>query len=217
MDVIAGRKTAGKVEGSIRVNGHPQSFPSFNRLMGYVEQTDIHLGLHTVREAIEFSAKLRLPSSVSDDARARFVELLLDELELRALAHRIIGDANVEGLSPGELKRLTIAVEMAANPALLFLDEPSQSSHCATPLLQPPLPEPASSDCLVSLSLCSVLFLFSFRSRLSRRTGRAARVATYLQPWLHRRMHQSVEVQCNSDVEFGTLELSNDAEALTSF
>jgi ABC-type multidrug transport system ATPase subunit len=132
MDVIAGRKTAGKVEGSICVNGHPQSFPSFNRLMGYVEQTDIHVGMHTVREAIEFSAKLRLPSGVTDEARGTFVELLLDELELRPLADRIVGDANVEGLSPGELKRLTIAVEMAANPALLFLDEPSQpSKHMA--------------------------------------------------------------------------------------
>jgi len=129
MDVIAGRKTAGKVEGSIRVNGHPQSFPSFNRLMGYVEQTDIHVGMHTVREAIEFSAKLRLPSGVTDEARGHFVEHLLDELELRPLADRIIGDANVEGLSPGELKRLTIAVEMAANPTFLFLDEPSQSSN----------------------------------------------------------------------------------------
>jgi ABC-type multidrug transport system ATPase subunit len=129
MDVIAGRKTAGKVEGSIRVNGHPQSFPSFNRLMGYVEQTDIHVGMHTVREAIEFSAKLRLPSGVTDEARGHFVEHLLDELELRPLADRIIGDANVEGLSPGELKRLTIAVEMAANPTFLFLDEPSQSSY----------------------------------------------------------------------------------------
>ncbi len=121
MDVLAGRKTSGIVTGSILVNGHPQSFPAFNRLMGFAEQEDIHVGMHTVREAIEFSAALRLDRSVSKEARERFVEHILDELELVGIADRIIGDGNIEGLSPGELKRVTIGVELAANPTFLFL------------------------------------------------------------------------------------------------
>jgi ABC-type uncharacterized transport system YnjBCD ATPase subunit len=121
MDVIAGRKTSGKITGDILVDGHPQSFPTFNRLMGYCEQQDVHVGTDTVREAIEFSALLRLPSTVTAEARKRFVDQILDDLELTPIANRLIGDANIEGLSPGQLKRVTIGVELAANPTFLFL------------------------------------------------------------------------------------------------
>jgi ABC-type multidrug transport system ATPase subunit len=125
MDVIAGRKNTGKIEGEIFVDGHPQTFPSFARLNGYCEQTDVHLGTDTVREAIEFSARLRLPADVTTEARAHFVDQILADLELTDIAHRLIGDANIVGLSPGQLKRVTIGVELAANPTFLFLDEPT--------------------------------------------------------------------------------------------
>jgi ABC-type multidrug transport system ATPase subunit len=127
MDVLAGRKTGGIVEGDIRVNGHPQSSATFARLNGYCEQQDVHLGTETVRNAIEFSAALRLPASVTSAERAAFVEQILVDLELVDLQHRLIGDENIVGLSPGELKRVTIAVELAANPSILFLDEPTSS------------------------------------------------------------------------------------------
>lgn len=42
MDVLAGRKTSGRVEGQIWVGGHPKQQHSFARVCGYVEQTDIH-------------------------------------------------------------------------------------------------------------------------------------------------------------------------------
>lgn len=126
MDVIAGRKTSGTITGEILVNGHKQSFPTFSRLAAYVEQMDVLLGTDTVREAIEFSARLRLPAEVSDEQRKRFVDQILDDLELTSIADRIIGDAASDGLSPGQLKRVTIGVELAANPTFLFLDEPSQ-------------------------------------------------------------------------------------------
>jgi len=42
MDVLAGRKTAGRTSGDIRVNGHPQNHRTFARVAGYVEQFDIH-------------------------------------------------------------------------------------------------------------------------------------------------------------------------------
>lgn len=107
------------------VNGHPQSLRTFRRLLGFVQQDDCHVGSQTVREAVEFSARLRLPAAVSDEQRAHFVAQILVDLELDAIAGRVIGDATLDGLSPGELKRLTIAVEMAANPSILFLDEPT--------------------------------------------------------------------------------------------
>eukprot|EP00742_Colponemidia_sp_Colp-10_P017271 GILJ01019851.1.p1 GENE.GILJ01019851.1~~GILJ01019851.1.p1 ORF type:complete len:1409 (-),score=187.18 GILJ01019851.1:37-3678(-) len=125
MDVIAGRKTAGTVEGDILVNGRLMKRRRFNRLMGYVEQTDIHMTNATVKEALHFSARLRLPRSVTDTQRIRFVEEVMDILELTQLSNRVLGDIHTPGLSPGELKRVTIGVELVANPTFLFLDEPT--------------------------------------------------------------------------------------------
>ncbi len=90
-----------------------------------MEQQDIHVGLSTVREAIEFSAALRLPATVTPEQRANFVDQILADLELTTLAGRQIGDEINSGLSPGELKRVTIGVELAASPTFLFLDEPT--------------------------------------------------------------------------------------------
>ena len=125
MDVIAGRKTQGTITGDITVNGHPKQARTFNRLCGYVEQTDVHLATSTVREALLFSAGLRLPSDVTTKQMTKFVEEVLDILELTAIADRVIGDATLAGLSLGQLKRVTIGVELVANPSILFLDEPT--------------------------------------------------------------------------------------------
>ena len=125
MDVIAGRKTAGTIEGEILVNGHPKVTATFNRMCGYVEQQDIHIGTQTVREALHFSALLRLPREVTAAQRESFVNEVLDILELTPIADRVIGDVEMPGLSPGQLKRVTIGVELVSNPPVLFLDEPT--------------------------------------------------------------------------------------------
>ena len=67
MDVIAGRKTVGRITGSILVNGQPKEQRSWARVCGYVEQNDIHTAATTVKEALHFSARLRLPSTVSNE------------------------------------------------------------------------------------------------------------------------------------------------------
>jgi ABC-type multidrug transport system ATPase subunit len=77
-----------------------------------------------VREALEFSAALRLPESVPAATRTAFVGEILDLLELRPLADRLVGEAGAaDGLSPGQRKILTIGVELCANAPILFLDE----------------------------------------------------------------------------------------------
>ena len=42
MDCVAGRKTVGEIRGDITVNGHPKDQATWSRVMGYVEQMDIH-------------------------------------------------------------------------------------------------------------------------------------------------------------------------------
>lgn len=65
MDVLAGRKTGGYIEGEIKISGHPKVQRTFARVSGYVEQNDIHSPQVTVEESLWFSASLRLPSDVS--------------------------------------------------------------------------------------------------------------------------------------------------------
>ena len=78
----------------------------------------------TVREAVLFSARLRLAPEHARRIRA-FVAHLLDMLELADVADRQVGSLEGAGLSFEQRKRLTMAVELAANPAILFLDEPT--------------------------------------------------------------------------------------------
>ncbi len=73
MDVLAGRKTGGLIQGDIRIQGHPKDQASFARVSGYVEQNDIHSPQTTVREALQFSAHLRLPAGTDPGTVEDFV------------------------------------------------------------------------------------------------------------------------------------------------
>jgi ABC-type multidrug transport system ATPase subunit/ABC-type multidrug transport system permease subunit len=119
-DVLAFRKTTGTIGGKTQINGNTVTAAEFSRLAGFAEQEDIHFEFCTVRETVAFSAALRLPSTLSKLERDTFVNETLLLLELTPLADRATGS-----LAQGECKRLTIAVEMAGNPAVLFLDEPT--------------------------------------------------------------------------------------------
>lgn len=75
-----------------------------------------------MRESLLFSAELRLPPSVTRPQREAFVGELLDLLELKSLAGRLVGSPNADGaLSANEMKRVSIGVELAANAPILFL------------------------------------------------------------------------------------------------
>eukprot|EP00457_Paulinella_chromatophora_P002968 gb/GEZN01002973.1/.p1 GENE.gb/GEZN01002973.1/~~gb/GEZN01002973.1/.p1 ORF type:complete len:694 (-),score=47.81 gb/GEZN01002973.1/:229-1998(-) len=125
MDCLAGRKTTGLITGSILVNGLPVDFRTFSRTAAYCEQMDLHTEQQTVREAVEFSAALRLDSSVTPIQRRQLVEDTLIQLDMMSLQDRIVGKAGSGGLSNEQRKRLTIAVELVSNPSILFLDEPT--------------------------------------------------------------------------------------------
>lgn len=64
MDVLAGRKTGGIIEGDIYISGYPKRQETFARISGYCEQNDIHSPGLTVLESLLFSAWLRLPSEI---------------------------------------------------------------------------------------------------------------------------------------------------------
>ena len=49
----------------------------------------------------------------------------MDLVELTPLAKAIVGLPAISGLSVEQRKRLTIAVELVANPSIVFMDEPT--------------------------------------------------------------------------------------------
>ena len=69
MDVLAGRKTSGTIEGDIRLSGYPKIQETFARISGYCEQTDIHSPNVTVYESLIYSAWLRLSPEVNENTR----------------------------------------------------------------------------------------------------------------------------------------------------
>jgi len=125
MDVLAGRKTSGYIEGSITLSGYPKKQETFARVSGYCEQNDIHSPNVTVYESILFSAWLRLSSDVDDKTRKMFVEEVMTLVELDPLRNAMVGLPGVDGLSTEQRKRLTIAVELVSNPSIIFMDEPT--------------------------------------------------------------------------------------------
>ncbi|KAL0051690.1 hypothetical protein WJX82_000289 [Trebouxia sp. C0006] len=125
MDVLAGRKTGGRIEGDVRINGHPKEQDSFARVSGYVEQFDTHSAAATVHEALMFSGVLRNENDIDHDTTEAFVDQVMDLVELRSLANAVVGRAGSTGLSVEQRKRLTIAVELVANPSIVFMDEPT--------------------------------------------------------------------------------------------
>ena len=74
MDVLAGRKTSGYIEGSISISGYPKNQATFARVSGYCEQNDIHSPNVTVYESLVYSAWLRLAKEVKQETRkVRFI------------------------------------------------------------------------------------------------------------------------------------------------
>lgn len=112
------------MEGDIYLNGKPKQDAVFSQLAGYVEQTDLHMPFYTVHESLMFSATLRLPAEVTYEQRSAFVWEIEELLELTLIKDRLIGN-EVGGLAPSQLKLVTIAVELCANPSILCLDEPT--------------------------------------------------------------------------------------------
>ncbi|KAL3528819.1 hypothetical protein ACH5RR_008141 [Cinchona calisaya] len=125
MDVLAGRKTGGYIEGNITISGYPKKQETFARISGYCEQNDIHSPHVTVYESLVYSAWLRLPTDVDSKTRKMFVEEVMELVELNPLRDGLVGLPGVNGLSTEQRKRLTIAVELVANPSIIFMDEPT--------------------------------------------------------------------------------------------
>ncbi|PWA74787.1 pleiotropic drug resistance protein 3 [Artemisia annua] len=125
LDVLSGRKSSGVVEGEIRIGGYPKVQDTFARISGYCEQTDVHSPQITVEESVIFSAWLRLHPDIDSKTKYSFIKEILETAELYSIKDSLVGIPGVSGLSTEQRKRLTIAVEVVANPSIIFMDEPT--------------------------------------------------------------------------------------------
>nr|GEU37382.1 pleiotropic drug resistance protein 2-like [Tanacetum cinerariifolium] len=119
MDVLAGRKTGVYIESDISISGYPKNQETSARVSGYCEQYDIHSPHGTYYESLVYSAWLRLAPDVTDESRQMFMEEVMTLVELNSR----FGLPGVNGLSTEQWKRLTVAVELVANPCIIFMDE----------------------------------------------------------------------------------------------
>lgn len=131
LDVLASRMHVGVISGSKTVNGLSCE-SSFQRRTGYVQQQDLHLSTSTVREALNFSALLRQPDTISNEDKLHYVNEVIKMLDMQEFADAVVGIPG-EGLNIEQRKRLTIGIELAAKPdLLLFLDEPTSGLDSQT-------------------------------------------------------------------------------------
>ncbi|KAL1509071.1 hypothetical protein ABEB36_003869 [Hypothenemus hampei] len=132
LNVLSGYSIQG-VEGRVSINGTPRKLKAFRRLSCYITQEDRLQPLLTVQENMQTSADLKLPSNTTQKDKEAIIKEILTTLGLNDTKNRSIANTLTRGLSGGQKKRLSIALELVSNPLVMFLDEPTtglDSSSC---------------------------------------------------------------------------------------
>ena len=120
MDALNGLRPA--QQGAVLYNGQDyyRNLAAFSTQLGYVPQEDIlHRDL-TVERALYYAAKLRLPSDFTEAQIKQRIDEVLDDVEMKFRRKLLVSK-----LSGGQRKRVSIALELLANPSVFFLDEPT--------------------------------------------------------------------------------------------
>jgi len=120
MDALNGLRPA--QSGQVLYNGmdYYRNLASFSTQLGYVPQDDIvHKDL-TVERALYYAARMRLPSDFTHEQINQRINEVLEDVEMTRRRNLLI-----KKLSGGQRKRVSIALELLANPGIFFLDEPT--------------------------------------------------------------------------------------------
>eukprot|EP01083_Nonionella_stella_P026518 73020_1 len=138
LSVLAGRlrskgnKTS--VTGGVLLNGQSVDARTFQKMTAYIMQDDSLFETLTPRETMQFSARLRLSSDLSEKERDQRVSKIIKALDLEKCQDSMTGGNYIRGISGGERKRLSIGVDLITDPGLLFVDEPTTGLDSYTAL-----------------------------------------------------------------------------------
>lgn len=121
--------------GKLSFNGADPSDAVIRSVCSYVSQDDdALLPSLTVRETLRFSAGLRLPSWMSKDEKHKRAEEVMLKMGLKDCADNLVGSDLIKGISGGEKRRVTIAIQILTDPRVLLLDEPTSGLDAFTTL-----------------------------------------------------------------------------------
>ena len=132
LNILSGRANSGTVVGDILTNSRPFLGMKIGNSMAdnespsyaYVMQDDVHCAVLTVRETLEFAAMLRL-RDCKVSAVADMVDEIMGILGLKGVADCYVGTVGNTSMSRGQIRRLTVGVEIVLSPSMIFLDEPT--------------------------------------------------------------------------------------------
>ncbi|XP_027346986.1 ABC transporter G family member 11-like [Abrus precatorius] len=130
LDTLAGRLGSNiRQTGEILINGHKQAL-SYGT-SAYVTQDDTLLTTLTVGEAVHYSAQLQLPDTMSKKEKKERADFTIREMGLQDAINTRIGGWGCKGISGGQMRRVSICIEILTRPKLLFLDEPTSGLDSA--------------------------------------------------------------------------------------
>ncbi|KAJ7456457.1 P-loop containing nucleoside triphosphate hydrolase protein [Mycena latifolia] len=114
-----------EMTGDLLFNGVPAT-DDVRASVAFVQQEDDHhLSALTVRETLRYAAILRLPPKMSKKRKIARAEEVLLMLGLKDCADVYVGGELLKGISGGEKRRLSLAVQMINDPSILVIDEPT--------------------------------------------------------------------------------------------
>ncbi|KAJ5683959.1 uncharacterized protein N7477_000304 [Penicillium maclennaniae] len=122
-----------RLDGRMLYNGAVPSENVIRSVTSFVTQDDDALMPSlTVRESLRFAAGLRLPTWMSSEEKNRRAEEILYKMGLKECADNLIGSELIKGISGGEKRRVTIAIQILTDPKVLLLDEPTSGLDAFT-------------------------------------------------------------------------------------
>lgn len=121
LNVLSRRLKGPLVTGDQLINNESFDDAALRSMSTYVEQEDHLIGSLTVRETIEYAARLALPASVSASQRRERTEDMIREFGLSSVEQSYVGTPLKRGISGGQKRRLTTASQLITLPKIIFL------------------------------------------------------------------------------------------------
>ncbi|KAG5636134.1 hypothetical protein H0H81_009016 [Sphagnurus paluster] len=131
VEILAGKSKSGVTIGNVSFPTRGGSNESVVPRIGFVPQQDVLPPTLTVYEALLFAARLRLPENIQDIEKRELVDELMSKLGISSIRDvRIgyngdVGGGKARGISGGEMRRVSIGLELISRPDILILDEPT--------------------------------------------------------------------------------------------